>query len=217
MFETAADSAYEIIKEKIINGELKPGEKLSKRKMAAMTGVSVIPVIEALNRLENDGIVEAKAQWGSYVTVPSPEKVNSNYALRMAVECQIIRILSVSITKEQEAKLRDIACRLDSMRYSQDNERKIQELHYLFHSTMAEFTGYRTLMDPLKKVDLFNHLCKAVASRRRHSDVPGDWHTQLVDAISSKNPDEAEKLMRSHINDSYEAVIKEMKGEYQRF
>jgi DNA-binding GntR family transcriptional regulator len=217
MFETAADSAYEIIKQKIINGELKPGEKLSKRRMAGITGVSVIPVIEALNRLEHDGIVESKAQWGSYVTVPSADRINDIYALRMAVECQITRILSVSITKEQEAKLRDIAGRLDAMHYSEDNERKIQELHYLFHSTMAEFTGYSTLMDSLKKVDLFNHLCKAVASRRRSSDVPGDWHMRLVDAISSKIPDEAEKLMRSHINDSYEAVIKEMKGEYQRF
>jgi len=217
MFETAADSAYETIMEKILNGELKPGEKLSKRKMAMMTGVSVIPVIEALNRLENDGIVESKAQWGSYVTIPSPERVNDIYALRIAVECQIIRILCFRITKEQEAKLRDIAGRLDGMNYSEDNERKIQELHYLFHSTMAEFTGYKTLMDSLKKVDLFNHLCRAVASRRRYSDVPGDWHMQLVDAIASRDPDDAEKRIRSHINDSYEAVIKEMKGEYQRF
>ena len=59
LFKTAVDVAYDIIKDKILSGELKPGMKLSKRKMAEITGVSVIPVIEALNRLEADWLVES--------------------------------------------------------------------------------------------------------------------------------------------------------------
>lgn len=62
LFKTAADVAYDIIKDKILSGELKPGMKLSKRKMARLAGVSVIPVIEALNRLEADWLVESKPQ-----------------------------------------------------------------------------------------------------------------------------------------------------------
>ena len=51
-FQTASDVAYRIISQKILDGEFPPGMKLSRRKMAEATGVSVIPVIEALKRLE---------------------------------------------------------------------------------------------------------------------------------------------------------------------
>lgn len=48
VFQTAADVAYRIISQKILDGEFQPGMKLSRRKMAEATNVSVIPVIEAL-------------------------------------------------------------------------------------------------------------------------------------------------------------------------
>ena len=100
-FQTASDVAYRIISQKILDGEYQPGMKLSRRKMAEATGVSVIPVIEALKRLEEDRLVESKPQWGSYVTVPTIEKIKQSYQLREAVECQSARILAVSMTEEQ--------------------------------------------------------------------------------------------------------------------
>ena len=51
-FQTASDIAYRIISQKILDGEFSPGMKLSRRKMAEVTGVSVIPVIEALKKLK---------------------------------------------------------------------------------------------------------------------------------------------------------------------
>ena len=62
-FQTASDVAYQIISQKILDGEFPPGMKLSRRKMAEAAGVSVIPVIEALKRLESDSLVESKPQW----------------------------------------------------------------------------------------------------------------------------------------------------------
>ena len=45
LYLTAADRAYQIISQKILDGEFQPGMKLSRRNMASVTGVSVIPVI----------------------------------------------------------------------------------------------------------------------------------------------------------------------------
>ena len=75
--------------------------QLSRRKMAEITNVSVIPVIEALKRPEEDGLVESKPKWGSYVTIPTVEKVNDSLEAREAIECQIARILSERMTDEQ--------------------------------------------------------------------------------------------------------------------
>ena len=81
--KTAADLAYDIICRKIIGGELSPGSKLSRRKMAALTGVSIIPVIEALHRLEDEGLVESFPYFGSQVIQLSEETIADRYALRM--------------------------------------------------------------------------------------------------------------------------------------
>ena len=53
-FQTAPEIAYNIILKKILDGEYKPGTRLSRRKMAEVTKVSVIPVIEALKKLEEE-------------------------------------------------------------------------------------------------------------------------------------------------------------------
>jgi len=210
LFKTAADVAYDIIKDKILSGELKPGMKLSKRKMARLAGVSVIPVIEALNRLEADWLVESKPQWGSFVTVPSIHKVKEMYALREAIECQSARILSKNLTLDKEAKLRELAARLDEIRYSEDTYKEFEKRHYEFHMAITELTGYASLVDTLRRANLFSLLCKAVSTRRKHSDVPENFHMAVVDAIASGDENLAEAKMRGHINDSFSAIMKEM-------
>lgn len=213
-FKTAAEKAYDIISKGILNGELKPGDKLSRRKMADFTGVSVIPVIEALKRLEEDGLVESKPQWGSYVTVPTMENIKEMYVLREAIECQIARILCQKINQEQEEELRQIAHQLDNTEYTKDNAEYISEKHYEFHSKMAKFTGYKSLVTTLHRVNLFWMLCSAVSTRRRKSPLPEDWHMRLVDVIAFGDADKAESMMRIHVYDSLKAY--EDKGEDDR-
>lgn len=204
-FTTAAEKAYSIISKKILDGEFKPGCKLSRRKMAEATGVSVIPVIEALNRLEEDGLVESKPQWGSFVTIPTLEKIADIYVLREAIECQIARILSQKITAEQEEELYVIANKLDNTKYNINTSSELAQAHYEFHSKMSEYAGYNSLINSLKRINLFWILCKAVSVKREKSTLPEKWHTKLVNAIKSGDPDKAENMMRIHVLTSLEA------------
>jgi DNA-binding GntR family transcriptional regulator len=198
-FLTAAEKAYNTISKNILLGRLEPGCKLSRRKMAKLAGVSVIPVIEALKRLEQDGLVESKPQIGSFVIVPTLKNVKQVYVLREAIECQVARILTEKLSNEQEQELRRISVEIDSI----DNTKEyISERHYEFHLKMAQFTGYNSLVTSLHKINLFWVLCKAVLARRDRSPVPEDWHMRLVDAIVSGNKDKAENMMRIHVYDS---------------
>jgi DNA-binding GntR family transcriptional regulator len=205
-FITAADKAYGIISKKILSGEFEPGCKLSRRKMAEVTGVSVIPVIEALNRLEGDGLVESKPQWGSFVINPTLEKIKEIYILREAIECQVARVLSQKINAEEEQVLRSIAIKLDTCEYSEDTQGNITDSHYEFHMKMAEYTGYNSLVSSLKRINLFWVLCKAISTRREKSPMPKDWHKRVVDGIMTGDPDKAEAIMRIHVADSLHAI-----------
>lgn len=206
-FQTASDVAYRIISQKILDGEFPPGMKLSRRKMAEATGVSVIPVIEALKRLEDDRLVESKPQWGSFVTIPTLEKIKQSYQLREAIECQSARILSLSMTQEQKNILMEIAAELDTVPYKEDTAIDSRNSHVLFHTKLTDFTNNHLLVDTLRKINLFWVLCKAIGTNAPKTAYPRYWHRYLVDEISKGDPDTAERAMRQHVNDSLVTII----------
>lgn len=206
-FQTASDVAYRIISQKILDGEFPPGMKLSRRKMAEATGVSVIPVIEALKRLEDDRLVESKPQWGSFVTIPTLEKIKQSYQLREAIECQSARILSLSMTQEQKNILMEIATELDTVPYKEDTAIDSRNSHVLFHTKLTDFTNNHLLVDTLRKINLFWVLCKAIGTNAPKTAYPRYWHRYLVDEIAKGDPDTAERAMRQHVNDSLVTII----------
>lgn len=206
-FQTASDVAYRIISQKILDGEFPPGMKLSRRKMAEATGVSVIPVIEALKRLEEDRLVESKPQWGSFVTIPTLEKIKQSYQLREAIECQSARILSQSMTPDQKMILMEIATELDTVPYKEDTAIDSRNSHVLFHTKLTDFTNNHLLVDTLRKINLFWVLCKAIGTNAPKTAYPRYWHRYLVDEIAKGDPDTAERAMRQHVNDSLVTII----------
>lgn len=212
-FRTAADKAHDIISKKIVNGELEPGCKLSRRKMADLTGVSVIPVIEALKRLEEEGLVESKPQWGSFVIVPTLEKIKEMYVMREAIECQVARILAKGMNSAQNQELLSLAGELDNFEYSRDSYEEINKIHYELHSKMAEFTGYKSLLSSLRRINLLWILCTAVTTRRESRPIAPKWHTQLIETILAGDPDKAEAMMRIHIEDSFGPVSNKINAE----
>src|SRR5262245_16696965 len=76
----------------ITMGKLKPGELLSRRQIALRYGASYTPVIEAMVRLENAGLVETEAAQMARVRRMSIDAIQGNYVLREAYETQAIRL-----------------------------------------------------------------------------------------------------------------------------
>lgn len=198
---SSADRAYEIIFEKIMNGELQPGEKLSIRTMARLTGVSMIPVIEALHRLEYEGLVESFPRWGSRVVSLTPETVRDRNMLREAVECQAVRLLAeMGLTKNQEHRLRFLAEELDMTPRTDERNSPFWARHYEFHMQLVEYTECESLIRASHNVSLFLLLHRIILLKKEiFSSIPMDLHQRIVQAICDRDPERAEKAMRYHI------------------
>ena len=202
-FGTAADHAYDVISRKILSGDLQPGTRLSRRQMAAMAEVSVIPVTEAVRRLESDGLVESRPHWGTRVVALTEEKTRDLYALREAVECQVARMLAGDLSPAQVEELRAIAAELDATPHRAETDPQLWTLHHRLHIVMAQYTGCDSLKDALERVNLYRLLQNAVSRRTaRQRPLPDDWHRQLVADIAEGTPDSAEAAMRQHVRDS---------------
>jgi DNA-binding GntR family transcriptional regulator len=200
-FKTSADVAYEIICKGIIQGELTPGTRLTRRGMAELTGVSIIPVIEALHRLENEGLVESEPHYGSHVVRLTRETIRDRFAMRLAIESQVARILARHHTERDIARLLYLSDELDNTERTPQNHDILKQRHYEFHLALAALTDCKSFVLALKRLDLFDLLHTSIATySATHSETPRkDHHRRIVDAIATGDPDHAEAVARDHI------------------
>ncbi len=83
-----SEQAYLAIRDRILHGQLTMGSVLSRRRLATDLGMSMLPVCAAIQRLENEGLVESKPRVGTRVRVPTEQDVREQYIIREALECQ---------------------------------------------------------------------------------------------------------------------------------
>lgn len=198
---SATEHAYIVIRNSILKNTLPHGSRITIRGMADLTGVSIIPVIQALHRLENEGLIEIFPNWGSRVITLDRETTRDRYLLREAVECQVARILAENLTTVQETNLSSMATRLDDLLARDTIVEEFWELDHEFHQTLAGYTDCQSLKRALDRINLFRLMQKTKEEvALSHISLPRDLHLSLVKAIMSRDPDAAERQMREHIS-----------------
>ncbi|MGH0053445.1 MAG: GntR family transcriptional regulator [Sphaerochaetaceae bacterium] len=202
IFNTAGERAYNFILDKILNGDMKPGTKISLRKMATEIGTSTIPVIEAVKRLESDMLVQSKPKWGAYVSVPTYERIKKTYQVREAIECETARYLSTNLVSAQKDELYSLATLLDTTPYTPETIQESRNAHLRFHMLLTEYTGNEIMLEVLKRMNFYWILANALATNAHKVPYPRYWHRLLMDDICKGDPDLAEKSMRTHIHNA---------------
>ena len=81
------DVVFETLRQKILKGELKPGERLIEVALAQRLGVSRTPVREAIHKLEQEGLVVMAPRKGAQVATISAQSVRDVLEVRKAMEC----------------------------------------------------------------------------------------------------------------------------------
>jgi DNA-binding GntR family transcriptional regulator len=195
-----ATQAYIEIRNKILKGEIALGESISRRGIATDLGMSFIPVAEAMQRLEAEGMLESLPRIGTRVRIPTANDVRDRYIIREALEVQSARLFSERANPAEREELSLMARKLDDMAMSssaQESKFEFQSLHVRFHMRIAECTGCAPLYDLLEKnqVLIFNWLFDVAAD----SQMPAQWHSELMDIVKGDDPDAAALAMGKHI------------------
>ncbi|WP_461205393.1 GntR family transcriptional regulator [Clostridium sp. DL1XJH146] len=129
--ETLADKVYYYIKDKIVSREIKKGEKINIDKLVKEVGVSKIPVREAINRLQQEGILSYKTNVGtSVVDLVYKDILDINFILNKLTE-QNFKITE-DISKEDLNKIigkyKDIALDSNNARVKDIVEKQCSQL-----------------------------------------------------------------------------------------
>src|SRR5262245_52552147 len=127
---TLSDRAYFLVRERILHGELRPGDVLSPRRLAQEFEMSLLPVSQALRQLESDKLVESRPRAGTRVRVPQPEEVRGQCIVREALEAQSARLCCIHATIKERLELLRMAKQLDNLyaRLESDDDSELQYL-----------------------------------------------------------------------------------------
>ena len=209
-----SEHAYMVIRDRILKGDIPLGAALSRRTLAAELGMSLLPVAEALQRLEGDGMVESRPRVGTRVCLPTPEDIRERYEVREALESQAARLFAEKASPREKIELEKMADHMDAM-FNQcftsgQNDREflyaVHRYHADFHLRIAECTGCRSLRQTIERnhVLIFNWLFDVAAQR---PPLPPRFHHELMESINAGDPENADRAMRKHIRYGLENIV----------
>ena len=210
---TLSEDAYQAIRDRILRGVFPIGSALSRRQLATLLGMSQLPVSEALQRLESDGLVETKARVGTRVRIPVAEDIRGSYILREAIESQAARLFVENATFEQRRELRRMAEHTDVLFHrcvggDTDPEFlfEVHAYHLEFHMHIAACSGSKALTQAFERnqVLIFNWLFDVAV---HHQKRPPRSHRDLSEALCGDDPEAADRAMRSHIRYGLDEII----------
>jgi DNA-binding GntR family transcriptional regulator len=198
-FQTKAELVYERLRDAILSGELRPGERVNIDALSRQLGISKIPLREAVQRLTGQGlVVQPNPHAGAQVAPLSLREMRGIYLARGALEGLAARVAATTVADAELAELQELHEQMRS-RFSRGETDGLSGLNRQFHTGIATATHYATLRD-LTDLTLLRVLHYRVGVR-----VEPAWgqviseHAAILDALRRRDADEAERAARDHV------------------
>jgi DNA-binding GntR family transcriptional regulator len=201
--QTVTDVLVERIRNEIIRGNFRPGERLRLRDLADRYKVSTMPVREALQLLQAEGLVTGEPRKGVTVTQLSAAELEDIYDMRATLEAMATRLAVPHVSAETIATLQGIVVQIDK---AQGDAVKVVELNTRFHTLLYAASG-RT------------HLCSVISMLRRRAahyfhaymnelgTIAQHDHRMIIEACQRQEADRAAEIMHEHIARAGQAVV----------
>jgi DNA-binding GntR family transcriptional regulator len=206
-FKTRTEIVADRLREAIISGELRPGDRLLQADLARQLNVSRMPVREALKQLAREGFVDYDAYKGAFVTELSAEAIEDLYRIRAAIEGMAARLGAERITEEQVESLESIFSEMCQAVAEGDLEALI-ELDAEFHSKV--FEAYRREFWLGFLEELRTRSSKYTRLYIRWVGRTGDtlaWHEELIRACREHDGSLAEQLTRDSLQTAAAEIV----------
>lgn len=193
---TVAAEAAEILRQRILSGDLRAGQPIRQEQIAQELGVSRIPLREALKQLEAEGFVTIAPHKGAVVSTLSAAEAEELFALRAQLEHWLLR---EAIPLMREADFAHLDAIIDESR-APDNLARWGELNWQFHEALYRPAGRPLSLRVLKRIhdNLDRYLRLQIAVTRDWDRAYRD-HQDLVALSREGNVEAALALLEDHI------------------
>jgi len=212
--ENLDQKAYQILKAMIIERQLLPGEKIPQEKLAEDLGISRTPLVNALKLLEQDKLVQSIPRRGFFVRLFDKPEMISIFELREVLEGLAARRAAENITDKEIVHLKGFFKQFNGTQKITDIRAYARE-DRLFHTFLLEVSTKEFLKNILETYNIISYSYQSISSEgliQSPDDTLHD-HRAIIDAISRREAEAAENLMRQHFKKSVAILKQKLKTE----
>ena len=202
-------AVHNAIREMILNRELLPGEKINQITMSNLLKTSRTPVINALHRLESEGLVDSQKNTGFFVHRLSIKELYDLFALREAIDIIVVHDIVQFATDEELNTIEEYFGGFSSQVDLIDPE-KYRRADVKFHLSIIALCHNRVVH---KLNDNFQILARSyMAGLLRPYKTTLSEHMNIIHALQERDGKKAEQEMRNHVNKSKDLIQETING-----
>jgi DNA-binding GntR family transcriptional regulator len=200
-----------VLRQRITEGAIEPGERLNELSLAAELGVSRSPIREALAQLAGEGIVHLVPYKGTFVTALSEARLQDLLDFRLALEQFAVRRAIDRATAEQFDRFQGLIDKIAERAKAGDLNGAV-DADLTTHEYLIEMAGSSLLAQTYKA--MLGELRLYIAQTSRHYESAAELateHAALVKAMRAKRGDEAVRLITDHITHGFTGALEEIR------
>lgn len=204
------DVVFNTLRQAILTGELKPGERLMEIHLADRLGVSRTPIREAIRKLELEGLVVMIPRKGAQVARITEKNLKDVLEVRRALDMLAVRLACDRMDDEAKKELKR-ACDEFAAVVQNNNTKDITEADVRFHDVILKSTGNDRL------IQLVNNLAEQMYRYRLEYIKDSSYHNRLVkeheaiyEAIMNNEKEKAAEAVVVHIDNQERTIIEHL-------
>ncbi len=199
---------FNTLREAIIMGELKPGQRLMEVHLADKMGVSRTPVREAIRKLELEGLVNMIPRKGAHVAGLSAKDIIDVLEIRASLDALATALAAVRIKDNELKELCNVQKQFIAYAQKGNLQGTIKK-DVEFHDIIYKASGNEKLIQIANNLreQVYRFRVIYLKDYRSSGDVMKE-HAKIIEAITSKNPEDARSAAELHINNQQATITK---------
>lgn len=205
------DVVFNTLRQAILTGELKPGERLMEIHLANRLGVSRTPIREAIRKLELEGLVTMIPRRGAEVAQITEKSMNDVLEVRRAVDALCAELACDRITEEELVELKK-ACDVFEQAVKTKDVKQIAQADVALHDIIVQATGNNRLIQLVNTLSeqMYRYRFEYIKDSSQHQNLVEE-HRVIYQAIVDKDKETASKAAKVHIDNQEKAIIHQIR------
>ncbi len=207
------DVVFNTLRNAILRGDLKPGERLMEMHLANKLGVSRTPIREAIRMLEQEGLAVTIPRKGAQVAKMTEKDLQDVLEIRDALDELAVRMACQRLTEEQLVELKSAMKDFEIATKSKD-ARKICEADENFHNViyrMADNPKLETIVNNLRE-QMYRYRYEYVKENSSYQKLIQE-HTAIIEGFEKRDEEYVKEIMHTHLENQIEAVRRVIRGQ----
>lgn len=205
------DVVFNTLRQAILTGELKPGERLMEIHLANMLGVSRTPIREAIRKLELEGLVTMIPRRGAEVAQITEKSMSDVLEVRRAMDALCAELACERITEEELVRLKEACTRFERALGTRD-VKKIAQADVELHDIILQATGNGRLIQLVNNLSeqMYRYRFEYIKDFSQHERLVEE-HRIIYESLVSKDKDQACEAAKTHIDNQRKAIIHQIR------